>query len=68
MPDLGNDLTVGEFVASSDEDMLRVVLEGQDATDPANTMGIAMPARGGNPRLTDEQVAEVIAYLRDLES
>src|SRR5690606_31984637 len=35
--------------------------------DPANTTGMLMPPRGGNPDLTDTQVADIVTYLRGLQ-
>jgi glucose/arabinose dehydrogenase len=37
-----------------------------DALD--NESGILMPARGGNPNLTDDDLLDIIAYLRTLEN
>jgi len=63
---LGSSLIEGEILTISDEAMRQLITEGEDATDPGNTMGVAMPAKGGNPRLTDEQIDDVVGYLRAL--
>ena len=39
---------------------------GRAANDPVNVTGYAMPARGGNSSLTDDDLRNVIAYLREL--
>ena len=64
---LGKNLVTSEFVNSlSDEDLAQFIIVGRDFTDPLNTTGIAMPARGGNPAMTDEQIDMIVVYLRSL--
>ena len=66
---LGKDLTTSEFLASrTDAEMVEFIIEGRAADHPDNTTGVAMPPRGGNPSLTDEDLAAVITYLRSLVS
>ena len=67
VPGLGSSLIGGEFAEGSDDDARRAIIEGEDATDPRNVTGVAMPPLGGNPRITDAQVEDVIAYLRGLQ-
>jgi mono/diheme cytochrome c family protein len=67
VPGLGKDLVHSEFVNSlSDEDLAQFIIVGRDISDPANTTGIAMPGRGGNPAITDEQIDMIVVYLRSL--
>lgn len=67
IPGLGKNLVTSEFVASlTDEELVQFIIVGRDPSDPLNTTGIPMPARGGNPSLTDEQLMAVVAYLRTL--
>ena len=67
MPMLGKDLRGNEFVASQgDEELVEFLKEGRPATHPDNDRGVDMPPRGGNPTITDEQLAQVVAYLRTL--
>ena len=67
VPGLGKALTGNAFVqAKSDQELLQFLIEGRRAGDPANTTGIDMPPRGGNPSLTDEDLLAVVAYLRTL--
>jgi cytochrome c5 len=40
--------------------------QGRTANDPKNTTGIPMPARGGNPGLTDDQILAIIQHLHSL--
>lgn len=64
---LGKPLTTSEFVAATaDADLVAFLVVGRAETDPANTTGVAMPARGGNSALTGEDLRDVVAYLRTL--
>lgn len=55
-----------EYVTqSSDAEVTRLIVEGRSADDPASKTGKVMPARGGNPFLSDIDVAHIIAFLRD---
>ncbi len=68
LPNLGKDLTTSEFVKSqTDEGLLEFVKKGRPASDPANTTGVDMPPKGGNPALTDDQIRAIIAYIRSLQ-
>ena len=67
VPNLGKDLVNSKFVAEqTDDQLLEYVVKGRAATDPLNTTGIAMPARAGNPSLTDDQIRDIIAYIRTI--
>lgn len=62
MPSNGPDLTASEFVRSQTNDQLfEYVLTGREVPN-----GVSMPPRGGFPedQLTDDQIRDVIAYLR----
>lgn len=68
MPKLGKDLTGSYLVSSlSDSELVAFIRKGRDATDPANTTKIPMPASGGNPALSDENMADLVTYLRGLQ-
>ena len=65
---LGKSLINNVFVASlSDEELLAFLNEGRPPSDPDNTTGIAMPPKGGNVSLTDDDLNDVIAFLRTLQ-
>jgi disulfide bond formation protein DsbB len=67
LPGLGKDLTTSEFVRTqSDVDLVNFIKVGRPASDPANTTGVDMPPKGGNPALTDQDIADVVAYLRTI--
>ncbi|MGE0494367.1 MAG: cytochrome c [Vulcanimicrobiota bacterium] len=67
VPNLGKDLVDSEFVVkTSDDDLVAFVKKGRGTDDPANTSGVAMPPKGGNPALQDTQLRGIVAYLRSL--
>ena len=68
MPNLGKDLTVSQFVKdNSDAEMVAFLLVGRPASDPLNTVGVDMPPKGGNPALTDQDLLDIVAYVRSLQ-
>jgi mono/diheme cytochrome c family protein len=65
--DLGPALTANAFVHSrTDAQLVEFLAHGRPSTDPANTTGIDMPARGGDSALTDADLRDLVAYLRSL--
>ncbi len=68
LPNLGKDLHNNQFLAGlSDAEALAFLKKGRDTTDPLNTTGVAMPPKGGNPAFTDEDLADIVAYVRTLK-
>ncbi|MER3514081.1 MAG: hypothetical protein C4310_06580 [Chloroflexota bacterium] len=68
LPGLGKDLTASQFVKSqTDEQLVEFIKKGRDTSDPANTTGVAMPPKGGDPSLTDDQLRAIVAYIRTLQ-
>lgn len=66
---LGKSLIGSEFVKkSSDDQLLAMVNRGRDIKDPLNTTGVAMPPKGGNTSLTDQDIRDTIAYVRTLKA
>lgn len=67
LPGLGKDMTTSEFIKSqSDAQLVEFIKKGRPASDPANTTKVDMPPKGGNPALTDAQLADIVAYIRTL--
>lgn len=65
VPGLGKNLIESEFVHDMDDEaLLQFIIVGRMPWDEANTTGIAMPAKGGNPALTDDNLRSIIAYIR----
>lgn len=53
-----NDRNINELVT--------FIKVGRSASDAENTTGIGMPSSGGNPSLDDEDLADIVAYLKSL--
>ncbi len=51
-------------VYASDADLLAFLREGRAADHPDNVTGVAMPPSGGRPDWTDQDLLDLIAYLR----
>jgi disulfide bond formation protein DsbB len=64
----GKALANNAFVQSlDDEALLKFVQTGRAPSDPKNTTGIQMPPKGGNPALSEDDILDVISYLRTLQ-
>lgn len=67
LPGLGKDMTTSQFIAGkTDDQLLAFIKVGRPITDTLNTTGVAMPAKGANPNLTDDDLYDIIAYIRSL--
>lgn len=65
IPMLGSKLIDSEMIQShSDSELVDFLREGRAATDPLNTTGVDMPPKGGDPSLTDQDLANIVTYLR----
>lgn len=67
---LGKSLHAGEseFVSTqSDDELVEFIKKGRQPGEPGNTTGVAMPPKGGNPALSDEDIYHIVAWLRTLE-
>lgn len=64
---LGKPLRNSAFVqGQTDEQLFALIVDGRKTSDPSNTTGALMPARGAQS-LSDEAVTAVVAYLRTLQ-
>jgi mono/diheme cytochrome c family protein len=52
---------------TSEAELVAFLKAGRTADDPNSLMGRAMPAYGGNPALTDEDLRAIIAHIRVLQ-
>jgi cytochrome c5 len=50
----------------SDAALINFLKEGRDASHPDNTTGVDMPPRGGNDNLSEQDLVDVVAYMRSL--
>lgn len=67
LPGLGKDLTTSAFLTDqTDQQLIEFIKVGRPASDPLNTTGIDMPPKGGNPALDDQDIADIVAYLRTI--
>lgn len=63
---LGNTLVASEFMTNnSDADVLAMIRAGREPSATDNSSGVAMPASGGRPDLTDAQMNAIIFYIRN---
>lgn len=61
---LGANLLSSRFIAERTADQLvEYIKAGRSLDDPHNRIGMVMPAMGGNPNLSDEQLYAVVAYI-----
>ena len=68
LPNLGKDFTSSEFVkGQSDAELVAFVKVGRPVGDPANTTNVDMPPKGGNPALSEQDLFDVVAYIRTLQ-
>jgi disulfide bond formation protein DsbB len=68
VPGLGKDMTASEFIAGkSDAELVDFIKIGRDPSDPLNTTGVAMPPKGGNPALNDNDLLNVVTFIRTLQ-
>lgn len=69
MPGQGRDIRESQFIAKQDDaSLLAFIKKGRMPNDPANETGRMMPAKGGNPMLSDGDLLDIIAYLRLLQN
>jgi disulfide bond formation protein DsbB len=68
VPGLGKDMTQSEFIAGkTDDELVEFIKAGRPASDSLNTTGVDMPPKGGNPALSDEDLYDIVAYIRSLQ-
>lgn len=64
---LGKNMTTSEFIAGkTDTELVDFIKVGRDPSDPLNTTGVAMPPKGGNPALDEEDLFDIVAYIRTI--
>jgi cytochrome c5 len=64
---LGKDLTNSEFADGlTDTELVAFIIEGRPASHELNTTGVDMLPRGGNADFSDQDLFDIVAYMRDL--
>ncbi len=65
---LGKNLVSSAFTSGiSDTELVDFVKKGRSISDPENSTGIDMPAKGGNPALSDSDLGAIVTYLRSIQ-
>ncbi len=68
LPHQGANLRGSRFVSSeNDYTLVKFLRSGREPGDPKTVMGLQMPARGGNKTLEDAHLANIVAYLREVQ-
>jgi len=68
-PGLGKDLKHSDFFRGlTDEGAVAFLKQGRMPSDPLNTTGVQMPPKGGNPALSDQDLADIVAFVRALQA
>jgi disulfide bond formation protein DsbB len=62
---LGRPLLPSSFITDqSDDELVDFIIEGRPIDHPDNITGVAMLPRGGNPSLSDRDIADIVAYIK----
>lgn len=64
---LGKPLVGSPMLKLKDPELVAFINQGRDTSDKANTTGVAMPPKGGNPALSDQNLQEIVTYIRSLK-
>lgn len=65
---LGTSFHENSFIQEhTDDQLLAFIKEGRAKDAPDNGTGIPMPPYGGNTRLTDDDLSDIVAFLRTLQ-
>jgi len=70
MKGFGQDLVSQSAWMKQQDDaaLIAFIKKGRPADDPLNESGYEMMPLGGNPTLTDQDVTDVVAYIRQLQT
>lgn len=69
MPRQGTSLRESQYVKNhSDQQLVRFLVTGRAADAHDNTLGVPMPARGGNDQLDEQQLRSLVGYMRFLQT
>ena len=68
VPRQGVNLRESKFIAEhTDAQLVAFLRQGRAPADPSTVMGMLMPPRGGNRTLDDPALADVVAFLREVQ-
>jgi disulfide bond formation protein DsbB len=64
---LGKPMPGSVFIAGeTDDGLIAFIKVGRPTSHPDNTTGVDMPPKGGNPALSDEDIVDIVAYIRTI--
>jgi len=61
---LGTPLAGAEILGLADADLVALIRKGRLPYDRHSKTGMLMPPRGGDPRFSDDDLADIVAYIR----
>lgn len=65
---LGVALSSNQFIADhTDAELVAFLRAGRNSSAPENASGVLMPPNGGIPNATDQDLYDIVAYLRTLQ-
>lgn len=68
LPGSGLELRTSAFITErGDDELVDFLKVGRQPWDADNTTGVQMPARGGDPRVTEDDLRDIVAYLRKMQ-
>lgn len=68
VPGLSQDMTQSARIAgTTDQELFEMIKTGRVPGDQSGTAEAVMPPKGGNPALTDQNLADMVAYIRSLQ-
>ena len=53
---------------STDKEVMTLIKMGRPIWDAANTTGVDMPPKGGNPAISDDELNDIITYIRSIST
>ncbi len=69
IPGQGKDIRGSDFFeTNTDNQLIAFIKIGRMPFDPLNITGIQMPPKGGNPLLNDDDLRDIVAYMRTFEA
>ncbi len=65
---VGVGLTHNDFIVThSERELVEFIIEGRTVGAPDNRSGLTMPPSGGNPSLSEQNLYDIVAFLRTLK-
>jgi mono/diheme cytochrome c family protein len=69
VPGLSQDMTKSQLVASTtDQELVEFLKTGRAPGDASFPTDVVMPPKGGAPMLTDQNLVDIVAFIRSLQN